>query len=87
MVPRALPLRVAAVTKLSPERERDLLNEMELAELLTEKAWQRRYGISPRTIRRLRARVRERRRETGLRPDVDLALCFATPSTAGARKA
>ncbi|HEX3915536.1 MAG TPA: hypothetical protein VHW71_18710 [Steroidobacteraceae bacterium] len=46
--------------KLSPEREAELLNEMALAEIFTEKAWQRRYGVKPRTIRRLRAKMRER---------------------------
>lgn len=67
--------------KLSPEREAELLAEMALAELFTEKAWERRYGIKPRTIRRLRAKVR-----AGLRPDTSPPVCFATPST-GERKA
>jgi hypothetical protein len=56
--------------KLSPEREAELLNEMALAEIFTEKAWQRRYGVKPRTIRRLRAKMRERfGTVAGLGPD------------------
>ncbi|HEX4025879.1 MAG TPA: hypothetical protein VHX52_14435 [Steroidobacteraceae bacterium] len=32
-----------------------------MAELFTEKAWARRYQISPATVKRLRAEARERR--------------------------
>lgn len=56
--------------KLSREREAELLNEMALAEIFTEKAWERRYGVKPRTIRRLRAKMRERQGSVaGLGPD------------------
>ncbi len=45
--------------KLSPERRRAILDEMVLAELFSEKAWCRRYQISARTVKRLRAEARE----------------------------
>jgi hypothetical protein len=46
--------------KLSPELREQLLNEMRLAALLNEKSWSRRYGLSPRQLRRLRAQALER---------------------------
>ena len=58
------------MSALPPAREAELLAEMELAELFTEKMWQRRYGLSPRTLRRLRAKMRERQRPVAaLGPD------------------
>jgi hypothetical protein len=46
--------------KLKADQRRVLLNEMILAELFSEKAWARRYGVSIRTVKRLRAEARER---------------------------
>lgn len=46
--------------KLKPDQRRAIINEMVLSELFSEKAWARRYGISPRTVKRLRAEARER---------------------------
>lgn len=46
--------------KLTPDQLRELFNEMELAELFNTKTWSRRFGISPRQVKRLRAMVRER---------------------------
>jgi DNA-directed RNA polymerase specialized sigma24 family protein len=46
--------------KLKPDQRRAILNEMILSELFSEKAWARRYGISARTVKRLRAEARER---------------------------
>ena len=85
MVSRALPIRVAAVRKLSPEQLRQLLWEMELAEQFTEKRWSERFHISPRSIRRLRAEVLGRR-WAGNRPATRPVVRFTTPSTGG-RKA
>jgi hypothetical protein len=45
--------------KLSRDDRRAIINEMVLSELFSEKAWARRYGISPRTVKRLRAEARE----------------------------
>jgi hypothetical protein len=45
--------------KLTPEQRRAILAEMRLAELFTEKMWARRYRISTRTVKRLRAAARE----------------------------
>lgn len=47
--------------RLTPAQRREILTEMQLAELFTEKAWARRYQISPATVKRLRAEARERR--------------------------
>lgn len=46
--------------KLKPDQRRAIMNEMILAELFSEKVWARRYGISVRTVKRLRAEARER---------------------------
>lgn len=46
--------------KLPLARREELLNEMRLAALLNEKSWCRRYGVSSRTLRRLRAKALER---------------------------
>jgi hypothetical protein len=46
--------------KLKPDQRRAIMNEMILSELFSEKAWARRYGISVRTVKRLRAEARER---------------------------
>jgi hypothetical protein len=46
--------------KLKPDQRRAILNEMILSELFSEKAWARRYGISARTVKRLRAEARDR---------------------------
>jgi hypothetical protein len=46
--------------KLKADQRRALVNEMILAELFSEKAWSRRYGVSIRTVKRLRAEARER---------------------------
>jgi hypothetical protein len=46
--------------KIKPDQRRALMNEMILAELFSEKAWARRYGVSIRTVKRLRAEARER---------------------------
>jgi hypothetical protein len=46
--------------KLKPDQRRALLNEMILAELFSEKRWSNRYGISVRTVRRLREEAREK---------------------------
>ncbi|MGO9038185.1 MAG: hypothetical protein ACLQKH_09385 [Steroidobacteraceae bacterium] len=45
--------------KLSAERRAELLAEMRLAQFFTEKEWNRRFGVSPRTLRRLRAEALE----------------------------
>jgi hypothetical protein len=45
--------------KLSRDDRRAIINEMVLSELFSEKAWSRRYGISVRTVKRLRAQARE----------------------------
>lgn len=45
--------------KLSRDDRRAIINEMVLSELFSEKAWARRYGISARTVKRLRAQARE----------------------------
>jgi hypothetical protein len=47
--------------KLSSDQRREILDEMELAEQLTEKRWAGRFGISIPTVRRLRREARERR--------------------------
>jgi hypothetical protein len=47
--------------KLTPEKRREILNEMELAEQFTEKRWSVRFGISIPTVQRLRREARERR--------------------------
>jgi hypothetical protein len=44
--------------KLTPEQRVELLNEMRLAEIFNTKMWSRRFGISPRTVKRLRAELR-----------------------------
>ena len=46
--------------KIKPDQRRAIMNEMILAELFSEKAWSRRYGISARTVRRLREEAREK---------------------------
>jgi DNA-directed RNA polymerase specialized sigma24 family protein len=46
--------------KLKPDQRRAIINEMVLSELFSEKAWARRYGVSVRTVKRLRAEARER---------------------------
>lgn len=46
--------------KLTPERRAELLDEMRFAELFNEEMWVLRYGVSLRTIKRLRAEARER---------------------------
>jgi FixJ family two-component response regulator len=46
--------------KLKADQRREIINEMILAELFSEKAWARRFQISPRTVKRLRAEARER---------------------------
>lgn len=46
--------------KLKADQRRALINEMILAELFSEKAWARRYGVSITTVKRLRAEARER---------------------------
>jgi hypothetical protein len=48
------------MSKLFPDELRAILNEMELAELFTEKRWAARFGISIPTVRRLRREARER---------------------------
>lgn len=45
--------------KLSPQRRAELLAELALATQMNTKAWCRRYGIAPRTVKRLRAEARE----------------------------
>jgi hypothetical protein len=68
--------------KLSPDMRREILNEMELAELFTEKMWARRYGISIPTVRRLRCEARNRIQER-LIPNVSTTVhvvCFNSPS-------
>jgi hypothetical protein len=45
--------------RLSRDDRRAIINEMVLSELFSEKAWARRYGISQRTVKRLRAEARE----------------------------
>lgn len=45
--------------KLSREREAELLAELTLATQFNTKAWCRRYGVSARTVKRLRAKARE----------------------------
>ena len=45
--------------KLRPEERRAIINEMVLSELFSEKSWVKRYGISARTVKRLRAEARE----------------------------
>jgi hypothetical protein len=65
------------VVKLSPSREAELLNEMKLAELFTERAWMARYGVSARTLRRLRAKVRQHQGSlAALGPDTVHILCL-----------
>ncbi len=57
----SVPLYVGQpLSKLSPAREAELLAELELASLFTEKMWMRRYGVSARTLGRLKAKVRRR---------------------------
>ena len=45
--------------RLSPGDRAWLLNEMMLSSQFNTKAWSRRFGISPRQVRRLRAEARE----------------------------
>jgi len=70
--------------KLSPDRRREILNEMELAELFTEKRWADRYGISIPTVRRLRREARERR--VRLIPNVSNTLHVTVFNSSGPRK-
>jgi len=46
--------------KLSPQQHREILAEMQLAALFNVKSWARRYNISPRTVKRLKAEALER---------------------------
>jgi hypothetical protein len=68
--------------KLSPEKQREILNEMMLAELFTEKRWAERFGISIPTVRRMRRKARDEFRKS-LIPFVSNdvhVMCFTTPS-------
>ncbi len=68
--------------KLSPERHKEILDEMELAEIFNEQRWAQRYEISIPTVRRLRRESRERSRGRLLIPNVSgtvHVVCFTTP--------
>jgi hypothetical protein len=56
--------------KLSSERRAVLLSEMQLATQFNTKAWCRRFGISPRQVKRLRAEARELLAELALKGPV-----------------
>ena len=45
--------------KLTSNQRREILSEMQLATLFNTKAWVRRFSISPRQVKRLRAEARE----------------------------
>jgi hypothetical protein len=46
--------------KLTAEQHAEIIAEMRLAELFSVKMWARRYGVSPRTVKRLRVEARQR---------------------------
>ena len=68
--------------KLSIDRRRELLNEMELADQFTEQRWAQRYNISIPYVRYLRREARERCKRLLIpNQSQDLhVVCFSTPS-------
>jgi AraC-like DNA-binding protein len=72
--------------KLTPDQRREILNEMELAELFTEKLWAQRFGISIPTVRRLRREARERHKLIRNVSGTLHVLCFNSPNK-GAKSA
>lgn len=46
--------------KLTKDERREIIAEMRLADLFNVKMWSHRFGISPRTVKRLRAEARTR---------------------------
>jgi hypothetical protein len=88
---------MAAPMKLSPEREAELLNELRLRVLFSDRALCRRYGISRRTLVRLQSKALDpyaeglvcvrARIEAQLAPDTSAPVCFATDGTAKAEAA
>lgn len=68
--------------KLTAEKRRAILNEMQLAELFTLKSWCQRYNVSERTAKRLRAEAREILAKLALKGPV---ICHVMMLTDGGR--
>jgi len=71
--------------KLSPEKRREILREMRLAEIFNTKRWSQRYCMSHRTVKRLRAEAREQLARGG--PATAVVVWFTTNGPQRVREA